>query len=138
MYTAKINKREIKFENQQAYQILDVHFEDVKAKDSFTRRMVFAMSATKPEINVLIKGYIEDIEEINKPENAIDPKKKLALGKVVTNKVACKVYLEKKAELKEMMELVDLGAIEKTDTKLVALQKEVKAKHKPEFAHRQR
>lgn len=134
MYTAKINKREIKFENQQAYQILDVYFAD--SDGSFTRRMVFAMSATKDEINVLIKGYIEDLEEINKPANAIDPKKELKLDKVVTNKAEFKDYSAKKAELKEMIELVDLGVIDKTDTTLISLQAEVKTKYKPEFAHK--
>lgn len=127
MFKVKLSKKEIRRHN--GTMTVEVAFQS--DFENFTKMFEFPIYATLSEMKKEIKSWVEDFEENRLL--VLDPEQALDLTDVVSDRLARREYEAKKAQLAEMQELVALGAVSSTDTKLKTLQTEVGTKYKPEI-----
>jgi len=128
MHKIKLKKRQIF--NHNGTMTIDVNFDD--GKEAFNRAFVFPIDATDIEIKTEIKEWLEEKNECD--DCVFDCKVSIDISKLKTNRLERKKYKKAKNELKEMVQLIALGAMMEDDVEVVELRSKIKKMYKPEYA----
>jgi hypothetical protein len=130
MYKIKLKKRQTF--NHNGTMTIDVNFDN--GEEAFNKPFVFPIDMTADEVNIEIKSWLEEKEECDKC--LFDPNTSVDTSKIKSGRKERKTYQRAKDELREMVQLISLGAMAEDDVEVIKLRNKVKELYKPEYARK--
>ena len=100
----------------------------VQGEESFTKSFKFPICHSEDEVKMEIKEWLEEKEECD--SRPFDPDKSIDISKIKTDRLERREYQQLKKELIELNELKELGVIDDSDSDLIKVKVDIKAKYK--------